>query len=217
MPEAAEDKLTGHAVARPLLPPQASQSSATVQDVFRQGLTLFQRSELAAAEQNLRHVLQLQPAHFDALHLLGLIMRRQGRSGLALELLRRAVAANGNSAAAHRHLANVLVDAGALDEAIASFDRAIELRPDFAEAHMGRGCTLLNLQRPRAALTSFDQLVRLRPNDAAAHSSRATVLLALGRADEALECCERAEQLAPGVASSGFRIRSLRNFSRDVR
>jgi tetratricopeptide (TPR) repeat protein len=163
---------------------------------------MFQQGQLAAAERYLQHVLRLQAEHFDALHLLGLIMRRHGRTDVAAELLRRAVCINGSSAAAHRHLANVLVDAGALDEAIASFDRAIELRPDFVEAHLGRGFTLLDLQRPRPALTSLDHVIRLRPNDAAAHRARATVLLALGRADEALECCARAEQLAPGLAQT---------------
>jgi tetratricopeptide (TPR) repeat protein len=185
LPEAAEDQLIGR-----------------VGVMFRAALALFQRGQLAPAEQDLRHLLALQPNHFDALHLLALIMRRQRQTGQALELLRRAVNVNANSAAAHRHLANVLVDAGALEEAIASFDRALELHPEFVEAHLGRGLTLMTLKRPQLALTSLDHVVRLRPDDAAAHGARANALLALGRAQEALECCERAERLAPALAET---------------
>jgi tetratricopeptide (TPR) repeat protein len=202
LPEAAEDKLIGASVSGKFVAAPTPESSTAAQYAFRQASTLFRQGQLPAAEQYLRHVLRLQPDHFDALHLLGLIMRRQGRAGLATELLRRAVSINRTSAVAHRHLANVLVDAGSLEEAIASFDRAIDLHPDFVEAHLGRGFTLLNLQRPRPALTSFDHVIRLRPNDAVAQRARATVLLALGRAEEALECCQYADQLAPGLAET---------------
>ena len=50
-----------------------------------------------------------------------------------------------------------------LDEALASFDKALAIKPDFAEALNGRGDALKELLRFDEALASFDQAIAAKP------------------------------------------------------
>ena len=55
------------------------------------------------------------------------------------------------------------------EEALASYDRAIALKPDFAAAHNHRGNALRDLKRFAEALASYDKAIALKPDDAEAH------------------------------------------------
>ena len=46
------------------------------------------------------------------------------------------------------------------EEALASYDRALKVRPDFAEALFNRGDTLHELGRFEEALASYDRALR---------------------------------------------------------
>ena len=49
-------------------------------------------------------------------------------------------------------------------EALASYDKAIALKPDYAEAHNNRGNALRDLKRPEEALASYDKAIALKPD-----------------------------------------------------
>jgi tetratricopeptide (TPR) repeat protein len=61
-------------------------------------------------------------------------------------------------------------------EALASFDRALAVRPDYAEALYNRGVTLQELKRFDEALASYDRALAVRPNYAEALHNRGNVL-----------------------------------------
>ena len=50
------------------------------------------------------------------------------------------------------------------EDALASYDRAIELRPAYAEAFQGRLYSLVNLGRFEAAISAYDQALALNPD-----------------------------------------------------
>ena len=64
-------------------------------------------------------------------------------------------------------------------EALASYDKAIALKPDYAEAHNNRGNALMDLKRPEEALASYDGAIALKPDFAEAHSNRGNALMDL--------------------------------------
>ena len=47
---------------------------------------------------------------------------------------------------------------------MASYDKAIALKPDYAEAHNNRGNALMDLKRPAEALASYDKAIALKPD-----------------------------------------------------
>src|ERR1700688_4724896 len=97
------------------------------------------RGELDTAEELYRQVLGAQPGHFDALHLCGVLMQQRGRSVEALELIGAALAANARVAPAHANYGLVLPAFGRHEEALASYECALALKPDYAEALYNRG------------------------------------------------------------------------------
>ena len=63
---------------------------------------------------------------------------------------------------------------------MASYDRALALRPDYAEALYNRGVTLHELKRFEEALASYDRALTLRPDYAEAHQNEALCRLLIG-------------------------------------
>src|SRR5215475_3856572 len=101
-----------------------------------------QRGRLAAAARRYQSILEQLPAHADALHLLGVVAMQQGRVEQAVELIRRAIAANPAVADYHSNLAEAYRILDRLDEAVASGQAALRLRPDFPAAANNLGLTL---------------------------------------------------------------------------
>ena len=93
-----------------------------------------------------------------------------------------------------------LLDLKHLEEALASYDKAIALKPDFAEAYSNRGNALRDLKRPEEALASYDKTIALKPDYAEAYSNRGSALLDLKRAEEALASYDKAIALKPDYA-----------------
>ena len=154
-----------------------------LQAKFNQGMALHQQGKLADAERSYGEVLQQQPDHFDALHLLGVIALQTRQTERAVELIRRAIGLNAKVAAAHSNLGNALLDLKRPEEALASYDKAIALKPDYAEAYYNRGDALRDLKRPAEALASYDRAIALKPDFAEAHNNRGNALMELRRSD----------------------------------
>jgi predicted O-linked N-acetylglucosamine transferase (SPINDLY family) len=86
------------------------------------------------------------------------------------------------------------------EEALAYYDKALEVKPDYAEAHFNRAVALTNLNRPAEAVTSFDSFLTITPNDAEAWNYRGSALRNLNRPAEALASYDRALALKPNDA-----------------
>ena len=106
-----------------------------------------------------------------------------------------------------------LVEQQRLDEAVASFDRAIALKPDLAEALISRGIVLFYLGRFEDAVASYDRVLALRP-DAEAFSHRGLALYTLGRLDEAVASYDHALALKPDAQAFNTRGRALYKLGR---
>jgi tetratricopeptide (TPR) repeat protein len=171
---------------------------------FSQGFALHQQGKLAEAQRIYEEVLQQQPNHFDALHMLGVIALQTRRKERGIELIRKAIGLNANVAAAHSNLAVGLKELKRLTEALASCEIAISLRPNIPEMHNLRGATLMDLNRTAEALLSFDRAIALKPNYAEAYNNRAVALRNLRRLEDALASCERAIALKPDYAEAYY-------------
>jgi predicted O-linked N-acetylglucosamine transferase (SPINDLY family) len=93
--------------------------------------------------------------------------------------------------------ATVLVNVGRRDDALRSYQCAIDLKPDFADALINSGVLLRDLQQHVAALTRFQQVLALQPDNVLALSNAATLLTEFKRGEEAVALLERLVRLAP--------------------
>ncbi len=191
MPEASEKELTDSTVAQ-----------AVGAAEFPDCLAAWQRGEVAVAEGGLLDIVRRSPDHADALHLLGLVARRNGDCQRAVECIRRSLAIDPRNPGAHRNLANALYDLGRLTEAIEAYDSALALRPGFAEAWIARAAALLRLDRPAEALASCDRAWACGLASPQADLLRGTALVELHRPAEALRSFDTVIARAPLAASA---------------
>ncbi len=77
-------------------------------------------------------------------------------------------------------------------EAIASYDRALEIKPDKHEAWVNRGISLHRLGRYEEAIASYDRALEIKPDKHEAWNNRGNALAFLGRYEEAIASYERA-------------------------
>ena len=94
---------------------------ATIAELYDQAVRYHQSGNLQQAESLYRVIIQTEPAHAAAHHLLGLLAASTGRHETAVTLLRRAVALSPGDADCHFNLGIVLMSGGQAAEAIAFF------------------------------------------------------------------------------------------------
>jgi predicted O-linked N-acetylglucosamine transferase (SPINDLY family) len=180
---------------------QAKMLAATVlQNKFEQGVAFHQQGKLTDAARICREVLQQQPNHFDAAHLLGVIALQTGHTEGAVELFGRAITLRPTFAEAHNNRGAALHRLKRYEQALDNYDKAVLLKPSDADAHYNRGLALAALKRHDNALESYDKAVALRPDHAESHSNRGHALDALNRADDALKSYDKAIELKPDLA-----------------
>jgi tetratricopeptide (TPR) repeat protein len=142
---------------------------------------------------------------------------QRGQLGEADDLARAILSVKADYFDALHLLAVISTQQRRFDEALASYDRALALRPDHAEALCNRGATLHALQRFDEALASYDRALALQPDHAGAVLyNRGNALKQLKRFDEALASYDRALALQPDHAEAlcnrGIALHELKRF-----
>src|SRR5437867_3291606 len=102
----------------------------TAAELFVLARQYQQAGDLPQAESCCRQVLQIDPGHAEALHLLGGLAYQAGHLAAASELVRQAVDRGLPNAAWHADLGLVLQAQGRMAEAAASYEEALRQRPD---------------------------------------------------------------------------------------
>jgi tetratricopeptide (TPR) repeat protein len=125
---------------------------------------------------------------------------QRGRLGEADDLARAVLGINADYFDALHLIAMIRTRQRRLDEALASYDSALVLRPDHVEALCNRGATLHELKRFDEALASYDSALVARPDCVAALYNRGNALRQLKRLDEALASYDSALALQPNQA-----------------
>ena len=180
----------------------ASAGPSPLPSQFDQALSLHQQGQLQAASALYQAILDQDPAHFDALHLRGVIAAQTGDAAGALALIDRALAVDGAHAVVHYNRALALRDLGRLSEALAGLATALALAPAYTEAWISQAETLLALQRPDDALESYSRALALAPADLQALLARAALLQNLQRPAAALAEFDRVLALDPDSAGA---------------
>ena len=172
------------------------------ESLLQNALRLQRAGRLNEAAEIYAELLRAEPAHFDALHGLGIIRYQSGRLEEAERLIGEAAKVNPNASNAFYNRACLLQKLNRPEEALACFDRAIAIKPDYIEALVNRSRALTALNRHEAALESLDKVVALKPNLAEAWNNRGAVLFALDRWEESVSSYDRALALRPDYADA---------------
>ncbi|MEK7412468.1 MAG: tetratricopeptide repeat protein, partial [Planctomycetota bacterium] len=175
---------------------------ATIAEALNLALQYHQDGRLQEAEALYRQILQVQPDHPDALHLLGMIAHQGGQHQVAVEYIRRAIVLNPHAAEFQSSLGMVYRALGKLEEAVASYRQALTLKPEFADAYSNLGNVFRDQGKLEEAVAQYRRALALKPDLADAHSNLGNVFRDQGKLEEAVAQYRRALALKPDLADA---------------
>src|SRR5208283_4214177 len=88
------------------------------------------------------------------------------------------------------------------NDALASYDHAITLKPNCAALYNNRGILLAKLRRFNDALANYNQAIALKPDCAEVYNNRGVVLQEIEQYDDALADYDKAIELKPDYANA---------------
>jgi protein O-GlcNAc transferase len=188
-------------------------SSATPQ--IETGLALLQTGRLGDAAAVFRQILAIQPAHADALHLLGLVAYYEGNYNAAVDLIMGALTHH-TSEIFYGNLGNAFAGLGKRAAAIECFRQAIALKPGYIQAHNNLGNQLREQGSFTDAVQCFRTVIALQPDYAEAHNNLANALVDLGDLDAAIDAYRRAIALKPGLLEARSNLLFILSYRDDL-
>jgi Flp pilus assembly protein TadD len=159
--------------------------SAPIVDVYRRGFAAHQAGRLQEAEQAYREVLATDPAHPDALHLMGVLAHQVGRNDVAEDYIGQAIAKAPRRPDFHNNLGLVLNQLRRPAEAETSLATALRLNPKYADALNNLGIALAAQGRHAEAVATYRRALKLQANYPDACNNLGLAYKALGKLPEA--------------------------------
>jgi protein O-GlcNAc transferase len=154
------------------------------------------------AERCYRQVMESEAQHSAALINLGFVLREQGRTNEAREVLERAVRVAAEDADSHYLLASILETTGPRDEEVSHLQKAIHLRPDFELARRRLITALFHSGRFAEATELCDKSLAIFPDAAELHFYRGNIYVQADEKALAIASCKRALALNPELLSA---------------
>ena len=125
-------------------------------------------------------------------------MRRNEVYQSAVALWGDTISKRPGNARAHNELGNALDDAGRTSEALAEYDKALQLRPDYVTAYYNKAESILRMGQASAAIELFDRALRIKPTYFKALRGKGDALVQAGQGDVAIPLYQEALKLQPG-------------------
>jgi protein O-mannosyl-transferase len=148
--------------------------------------------------------LALTPGLVTLLPLAFLTVQRQDVFASELSFWSDTLRASPFSQRAHDGFGSVLLQTGHTDDAIAQFQKALEIDPQYALAHLNLGVALSLKGQANEAISQFQKALDIDPHAALAHNDCGFVLLQQGRADEAIIQYRKALEIEPNLVLAHF-------------
>jgi protein O-GlcNAc transferase len=167
--------------------------------LFARGLRHHQAGQMAQADVLLRQVLDLDPNHGGALHLLGIAAYQARKLEVAADFFRRAVDSAPTQAVFQSSLGTVYQELGRLTEAAACHQEAQRLDPQNPLVLNNLGITRAMEGKHGEAAAVFRQALAVTPDDPELLANLAGALNGQNRHDEAIDLCRQALRLRPDL------------------
>jgi tetratricopeptide (TPR) repeat protein len=99
-------------------------------------------------------------------------------------------------------VANALKEQGKLDEAIASYNKTLAIKPDYAEAYNNMGNALKDQGKLDEAIEAYNKALAIKPDFAEAYYNMGNALKEQGKLDEAIAPYNKALSFKPDYAEA---------------
>jgi tetratricopeptide (TPR) repeat protein len=163
----------------------------------REAVAAIQAGDDAVAERAAAALVGANPREHAAWHVLAVVALRAGRAASAIEFAERAWQLDRKNVGYLNTLGIAYGDLGRADDAIATFRRALKLRPAFADCHYNLAKVLDRHEQLDGAREAYRRVLAIESGHANAKHNLARVLRRLGRSEEALGLARESHALAP--------------------
>ena len=161
------------------------------QDMLISAFQLFEQGKFSQSLKLAEALRKDHPNHPDVLHLMGLLCLRGGDPDEAERFIRLAIAVLPGKAFFHVNLGNALRHQGRMEDARATYDKAVALDPQFPGSYANRGTLSAEEGREAAAIQDFETLISLAPQSPEGYGRLGQYYLGLGRFGDAKTTFER--------------------------
>jgi len=163
------------------------------QTLYLTAVNHHRAGQLAQAESLYQRVLQSNPAHADALHMLGVVFYQTGRAGQAVSAISQALKIYPKNTDYLNHYALSLRAASQPEAAVKSLQQAVLLQPKDLDIQFNLANTLLTLDRHEEAAGYYRRILRATPKNDEVREALCHCLTSLGNQAHSLGDFARAE------------------------
>lgn len=178
-----------------------SPAPAAPHPLLQQAMQVHRHGSPDDARRLYQQVLESDPRHADALHLMGVLEAELGDYPRAAHLIGEAILVQPNEAMFHNNLGNVCMERGHFDDAQASYVRAIQANPERPDTLNNLGVLLSRRGQPEDAEKLFRAVLSLAPEFTDARQNLANHYLRNGRLHDAVAQCVDGLIVTPRNAS----------------
>jgi protein O-GlcNAc transferase len=161
---------------------------------------------LTEAEGIYQQVLQSDPKHPEALHMLGVLAHQTGENDRALDLIGKALTVKPQYESAYVNQGIVLQDLNRLDEAVLSYGNALSINPENADVHFNLGTIHQDSNKLDKAVTSYSRALAIEPDFMEAHFNLGDTLQKQGNLEQATACYHSTVALQPDHADAHYNL-----------
>ena len=181
------------------------QPGKQLQQTLNQGVQWLQKGDFGRANECFSGILDQSPDEPNALHMMGVIARKQNQPDAAENYFRRSLKAEQRQPQVLNNLANLIRGMGRAEEAIGLYEKAVRMEPRFADGWFNLGLTYQGRAEHPAAIDSFKKAQAINPRDPRFSNSLGISYKELDQLEEAVEAYDQA------LANTPEHFRSLHN------
>jgi tetratricopeptide (TPR) repeat protein len=175
-----------------------------IPDTIKLAMQLINSGQFNQAEDLCHQVLHASGNHPDALHMMGLIFHRMGKSHDAITFISKAIENNPHIAVYYYNLGYIFAASGELEKAIKAYKESISLKPNYAEAINNLGLILYDQDKVGESIILFEKAIRNKPDFTNAYYNLGKAFQAQGNPQAAIAVYDMVLKILPDSAETRF-------------
>lgn len=185
--------------------------------IFSTALAKHRRGETAEAARMYRQIIEMEPAHLEALSNLGALTAAAGALDEAVALYMQVLESTPDDDGILTNLGNIMQSRGDFAGAREYYQRALEINPSQAVAISNLGNVHLSTEDPERAVECYRQALEIGPEQSWVLSNLSAAYNELNRRIESAEFARRAIEIDPKNADAYNNLGSALQHGEDFR
>jgi predicted O-linked N-acetylglucosamine transferase (SPINDLY family) len=162
--------------------------------------------ELDFAKSLYSEILSIQSNHYDAMHMLGILLFQEGKFKQANELLKSAHEINAKDSRLLYNLGLVRYEVEAYEEAVCYYLKSVAINDNSREAYSNLGSAYKKLGKFTQSIAAYDKAISIDPQKEGDYSNLASIYIDLRKYNEAITLSEKSLSINPKFPKAHFNL-----------